>query len=428
MKDKETHRRTRTEQILGLVALSLLLLGCFTVMKPFLSAGLWAVVLGFSLWPVQRRLTAWLGNRRTLAALLSTLTITLVLVVPLVVIGFSLADDVRALGTATGRWLATGPPAAPTWLTKIPLVGDSAKAIWKEFAEEGADLIHQLKQADEGLPAPQTNDVTQVLTEAPPSAPSLHSLSDSKLVQTLRNLLNFARSWLLRAGLAIGRGALELALSVFLTFFILRDGAAVAQRLTTGVARIAGPRGKYLLDVAGNTVRGVVYGILGTAMVQGGMAGVGFAIAGVPGAALLGLLTFFLSPVPVGPPLVWIPAVIWLFHEGATGWGIFMLVWGVGVSSIDNIVKPWLISQGSRMPFIIIFFGVIGGALAFGLIGVFLGPTLLAVAYRIVEEWSTVSAKPPPQTPAPHDDTPPAEEASPPAGAQDQAGLGSLSP
>ena len=163
----------------------------------------------------------------------------------------------------------------------------------------------------------------------------------------------------------------------------------MAQRLTTGVARIAGPRGKYLLDVAGNTVRGVVYGILGTAMVQGGMAGVGFAIAGVPGAALLGLLTFFLSPVPVGPPLVWIPAVIWLFHEGATGWGIFMFVWGVGVSSIDNIVKPWLISQGSRMPFIIIFFGVIGGALAFGLIGVFLGPTLLAVAYRIVEEWST---------------------------------------
>ena len=124
--------------------------------------------------------------------------------------------------------------------------------------------------------------------------------------------------------------------------------------------------------------------------VQGGLAGVGFAIAGVPGAALLGLLTFFLSVVPMGPPLVWIPATIWLFHQDSAGWAIFMLVCGVGVSSIDNFVKPWLISQGSNLPFILIFFGVIGGALAFGFIGVFLGPTLLAVAYRLIEKWSVV--------------------------------------
>jgi predicted PurR-regulated permease PerM len=190
--------------------------------------------------------------------------------------------------------------------------------------------------------------------------------------------------------LAIGRGALEVVLSVFLTFFIFRDGAAVADRLTTGVGRIAGERGKHLLDVAGRTVRGVVYGILGTALVQGVMAAIGFVIAGVPGAALLGLLTFFLSPIPVGPPLVWIPAVIWLYTQGSTGWAIFMLIWGMAVSSVDNIVKPWLISQGSNMPFIVVFFGVIGGALAFGVVGVFLGPTLLAVSYRIIEEWSMV--------------------------------------
>jgi predicted PurR-regulated permease PerM len=147
-----------------------------------------------------------------------------------------------------------------------------------------------------------------------------------------------------------------------------------------------------LLEVAGNTVRGVVYGILGTALVQAIMAGVGFAIAGVPGAVLLALLTFFLSVVPVGPPLVWLPAAFWLFHQGRTGWGIFMIIWGIGVSTVDNFVKPWLISQGSAMPFILIFFGVLGGALAFGFIGVFIGPTLLAVGYRIVKEWSTAKA------------------------------------
>jgi predicted PurR-regulated permease PerM len=143
--------------------------------------------------------------------------------------------------------------------------------------------------------------------------------------------------------------------------------------------------------LAGNTVRGVVYGILGTAIVQAVMAGVGFLVAGVPGAGLLALLTFFLSVVPMGPPLIWLPAALWLFHQGATGWGIFMIIWGIAVSSVDNFVKPWLISQGSDMPFVLTLFGVLGGAVAFGFIGVFIGPTLLAVGYRIVKEWTAAS-------------------------------------
>src|SRR5262249_24987323 len=134
------------------------------------------------------------------------------------------------------------------------------------------------------------------------------------------------------------------------------------------------------------------YGILGTALAQAVLAGIGFLIAGVPGAALLALLSFFFSVVPViGTGLVWIPATLWLFHQGSTGWGTFMVIWGLGVVNVDNFIKPWLISQGSDMPFILIFFGVLGGALAFGFIGVFLGPTLLAVGWRLVAEW--VSAK-----------------------------------
>jgi predicted PurR-regulated permease PerM len=163
----------------------------------------------------------------------------------------------------------------------------------------------------------------------------------------------------------------------------------VAERLNAAVERIGGERGLHLLELAGNTVRGVVYGILGTALVQALMAGIGFLIAGVPGSGVLALLTFFLSVVPFGPALIWLPAALWLFNQGSVGWGIFMLLWGVGVSSIDNVVKPWIISQGSAMPFLLIFFGGLGGALAFGFIGVFIGPTLLAVGYRLVAEWAS---------------------------------------
>ncbi|MCL4178332.1 MAG: AI-2E family transporter [Verrucomicrobia bacterium] len=383
------HPKTRLEQGLSVVTLGFLLIGCFVVMRPFLSALMWAIMLGFTLWPVQSRLTRWLGNRRTLAASLTTLSIALVLVVPFVVLGISVADDARALAAATRKWSEGGLPAPPAWLDRIPVVGGQAKAYWQEFDEDLEAFWRQLRK-----PLDEESEATRVTAETAPGAvvqeepSSAASFGESRLANALRGVFAWAQSWLPRAGLAIGRGITEVALSVFLAFFILRDGTVVADRLATGVDRIAGDRGRHLLEVAGNTVRGVVYGILGTALVQGAMAAVGFLIAGVPGATLLGLLTFLLSVVPMGPPLVWFPAVIWLYQQDSTGWAIFMLVWGLIVSSVDNLVKPWLISQGSNLPFILIFFGVIGGALAFGVIGVFLGPTLLAVAYRLIEEWS----------------------------------------
>jgi len=383
---------TKLERNLGVTVLILLLIGSFAVMRPFLSSLLWGVVLCFCLWPIQRRLIDWLKGRRTLAALVTTASISLVLVVPFVVLGVSLADDARALGSATRRWLEAGPPGPPAWLEKIPMIGRPARAYWKEFAADAANLMRELHKAAEETPGEEAGLAAPATQKSKLEAAPDGSVTNSRLVRSLKTLVSSARSSFLKAGLAIGRGVIEVGLSVFLTFFILRDGAAVADRLTTGVGRIAGDRGRHLLEVAGKTVRGVVYGILGTALVQGVLAGLGFLIAGVPGAALLGLLTFFLSPVPFGPPLVWVPAVIWLFSQGWIGWGIFMLVWGFGVSSIDNFVKPWLISQESAMPFILIFFGVIGGALAFGLVGVFLGPTILAVVYRLIEEWSAVSS------------------------------------
>ncbi len=339
--------RSKLEQNLGWILLLVLLVGCLVVLRPFMSALLWAVVLCVSSWPVYRRVLGWLGNRSTLAALAMTLGMILIILLPFVIVGTTLADNVSQLTDATKHWIENGPPAPPEWLARVPVVGQQATDYWQSLAADS-----------------------------------------SKLWTEAQRIIEPASAWLLRGGLALGGGLLQLAMSIFVAFFLFRDGPAVGGLLTTAVDRIAGERGSHLLTVAGKTVRGVVYGILGTALLQAIMTGIGLLIAGVPGAMLLALLTFFASVIPVvGTGLIWIPAALWLFHQGLTGWGIFLLIWGVGVANIDNFVKPWLISQGSDLPFILIFFGVVGGALTFGFIGVFLGPTLLAVGYRLVAEW-----------------------------------------
>jgi predicted PurR-regulated permease PerM len=322
------------------------------VLRPFVTALLWAAVLAFSVWPINRQLTKWLGGRPALAAFLMVLAMVLVVLLPFVIAGLSLAENVSELKIAASRLLNEHVARTPPhWLVNLPLVGQKAAQRWQVLAEDGDQLL-----------------------------------------QTAKRLVEPIASSTLKVGFKLGGGSLEMALSLLITFFLLRNGPFVAEQLGSAIERIAGERGRYLLRVAGDTVRGVVYGILGTALVQAVIAGVGFLIAGVPGPALLALLTFFLSVVPVGPPLVWLPAAFWLFHQGRPGWGVFMIVWGIGVSTVDNFVKPWLISQGSDLPFILIFFGVLGGALAFGFIGVFIGPTLLAVGYRVVKEWAAVKS------------------------------------
>jgi predicted PurR-regulated permease PerM len=338
---------TRLERIISGVVVLLLVGGCLLVLRPFVSALLWAVILSFSSWPIYRRLLKLLRGRRTLAALIMAIAMILVVFLPFVMIGAAVSDNVHDLTTAARSWTETGPPSPPAWLNKVPLLGKRIVDHW------------------------------EIVT------------SDSeKMLQLGKRLIAPTSALLVIIGKMLIGGLAELALSILIAFFLFRDGESAAKRTIATVERIADERGQRLLKVAGDTVRGVVYGILGTALVQAVIAGVGFLIAGVPGAGMLMLLTFFLSVVPVGPPLIWVPAALWLFHEGSTGWAIFMIIWGIGVSSIDNVVKPWLISQGSDMPFVLILFGVLGGALAFGFIGVFLGPTLLAVGYRIIGDWA----------------------------------------
>lgn len=394
----------KVEPLLGWAALLLLLLGCFFVLRPFITALMWAIILTYSLYPLQRLFTGWFRGSRTLAACLVTLTVAVVFSGPVVLIGVSLAQDGKDLAVATRDWFMSAPEEAPGWVSGMPVLGDELDAYWRAFADDRNRWIEELDEVlktkpprpkkilvetDDGLmlhdvPLPQKGAMAGEAFENADEA-----RESPQLVMMLGKLLVSAKSGLIAAGLAVGQGVTQLLLSAFLAFFLLREAPELSERLAVAVERLAGERGRYLTKVAGNTVRGVIFGILGTALAQSLVAWFGFWLAGVPGAVLLAVLTFFFAVIPFGPPLIWAPAAVWLFTQNQPGWGVFLLIWGLlAISSVDNLLRPFLISQGSKMPFVLIFVGVIGGALAFGLVGVFLGPTLLAVAFRLIAEWS----------------------------------------
>jgi len=338
----------RIDRIVAIAAAILLTAGCIVVLYPFVSALLWAVILCFVTWPTFLWGVRFLGGRRTLAATLMALLVAALLVAPFVAVGLGLADNVSHLAAAISRGLEHGPPEPPAWVADIPLVGHRLHMAWQTLTHDSA-----------------------------------------RLTTALQRLVVPVSTWLLSQGVALGTGVLYLSLSVLLLFFLYRDGAALATRFQEVTRRIAGARAQQLVDLAVSTIRGVVYGILGSLLAQGILAGVGFLVAGVPGAFLLGFLTLFLSVLPGGPALLWLPASIWLYKQGATGWAIFLALWGLlVVGTADNVIKSYLIGRGSDIPFILILLGVLGGVLAFGVIGLFLGPTLLAVGYTVVRDWT----------------------------------------
>ena len=211
---------------------------------------------------------------------------------------------------------------------------------------------------------------------------------------TVRPYLGQVGNWLLARSAQIGGGMLELALSLVLVFFFYRDGPRLAAFARSLLERLIDDRAEHYLELVAGTVQRVVNGVIGTAAAQALLAWIGFMIAGVPGALILGILTFAFSLFMV-PPLIWGPAVIWLFSQGELGMAIFLLIWGFFViSGVDNILKPYLISRGGNLPLIVVLLGVFGGILAFGFMGLFLGPTLLAVAYSLLSDWVADKAPP----------------------------------
>ncbi|SMF05505.1 MULTISPECIES: AI-2E family transporter [unclassified Pseudomonas] len=336
------------DRLLIQIVLLTLLGAALWVMAPFISALLWGAILAFASWPLMRLLTRALGGRETLAASLLTAAWILIVALPLVWLGFNLADHIRDATAFVRDVQVDGLPEAPAWLGSIPLVGERMVNWWQSLDQQGAALIASIKP-----------------------------------------YLGQVGNWLLARSAQIGSGMLELSLSLVFVFFFYRDGPRLSAFVLRLLQRLTGDRAEYYLDLVAGTVQRVVNGVIGTAAAQALLALIGFLIAGVPGAIVLGLVTFMLSLIPMGPPLAWIPATAWLAWKGEYGMAVFLGIWGTFViSGVDNVLKPYLISRGGNLPLVIVLLGVFGGLIAFGFIGLFIGPTLLAVGYSLLLDLS----------------------------------------
>ncbi len=334
------------KRLAQITLVTLLALGCILVLWPFVAAILFAAVICVTTWPLYERLSVRLRGRTGLAALLMTALLIMLALVPMAYLAANVADVVPGLVDSVGTLLGNVPDTAPAWLQNIPFVGSQLNDYWHDLASN-RDAVNKL----------------------------------------LQQLVEPARMVLLKTVTLTGQGLLQMVLSLFVAFFFYRDGPQMVARLQTAGRRLGGEMGEQMLVLTRNTVMGVMIGIVGTAVAQALVMLTGLLIAGVPAPVLLAAATFFLSMVPVGPPLIWAGAGFWLFEQGQTGWAIFMVLWGLLlVSSVDNFLKPLLISRTSSLPILLITLGVFGGVLAFGFIGIFLGPTLLALGLVLAEK------------------------------------------
>ena len=337
------------KQILQIAIVALLLIGCIAVLMPFIGTLLLAVVICVTSSPMRDALLNLCRGRRNLMAALLCLLLVLLLVLPMALLSGSLADGVELAIAYLRPLLESGLPAdVPDWVSEVPLFGSGF-----------ADYWHKLIASRE------------------------------EMNELLRQLIAPTRKMALAAVSLFGQGLFQLALVIFFAFFIFRDADTYADAVRTASRKLAGNLGERMFRLADGTVTGVMIGIVGTAAAQALVAMVGFIVAGVPGIVILTVATFFFSMVPViGATLIWAGAAVWLYEGGQTGWSIFMVLWGMfGISSVDNFLKPILISRTSSLPLLLIVVGVFGGVLVFGFIGLFLGPTLLALGQVLIREW-----------------------------------------
>ena len=331
---------------IALIFIIVLCVAAFVVVRPFLAPLLWGVILAIATWPAFAWCRRRLGGRSTIAALLMTLLLALVLLGPLAVIGTVMAENVAALSDRLRAAIESGLPP-PDFLEKVPIIGSRLTERWRQLAADG-------------------------------------ELSDEA-----RQMLRTVVQWLLAVGAVLGSGIAQLGLSILCTFFFYRDGEAALQRLRDVLGHVAGDRARHLLAVAYGTLKGIVYGVIGSALSQALLATIGYWLSGVPAPFLLGLATGFFGIIPGGPAIIWLPAAIWLFRSGETAWAIFLIAWSaLLVGNIDNVIRPLFVARGSALPVLLVLIGILGGAMTFGFIGIFLGPTILALLYALMREWS----------------------------------------
>ena len=344
-----SERSKQVEQIAGVVILALLTIGSIVIVLPFMPAVLWALVFAVTAWPFFVRMEKILGGRTSLAALVLTLILALIFFLPMVYVGSKLVSEAPAAFDYAQGLMEKGMGPAPLWLKGLPLIGEKVEGAWGSLAQDTPKLIGMVKPH-------------------------------------IRSLLNYIVS----AGAGVARFILLTILSLIIFFFLLKEGRPVRIGLERMAVRLGGEKGRHLFFVAGVTMRSVVYGILGAAVVQGIMAIFGLWISGVPNPVFLGMVAGLFALIPIGLiQVVLLPAAGWLIYQDHIGWGIFLFIWSfIVIGNIDNFIRPMLISRGAKVPFLVILLGVLGGLAAGGIIGLFVGATLLSVFYTMLKEWA----------------------------------------
>jgi predicted PurR-regulated permease PerM len=353
-----------TRTTFSVLFMALLIGASLWVLRPFLGPGIWATMVVVATWPLMLRLQGWLGGRRVLAVAVMTLALLLVFVVPLTLAIGTIFVNVDVIGEWIRAVAAWRPPeTAPEWLRGLPVVGAMVDRAWEQAAALGLrDLLPRI--------TPYAGNLTK---------------------------------WVLAEVGSIGFLLLQFLITVVMAAVMYSIGEEAADFARRFARRLGGERGVDAVKLAGDAIRGVALGVGVTAVVQSVLGGLGLALAGVPFAGLLTALMFMLCIAQVGPVLVLLPAAAWSFWNGDTGWGVFLLLWSGVVGTLDNFLRPALIRMGADLSLLLIFAGVIGGLLAFGLVGLFVGPVVLAVALTLLEAWMADGEKPPPAPPAHRD-------------------------
>jgi predicted PurR-regulated permease PerM len=325
-----------------------LLMASLWVLRPFLGPAIWATMVVVASWPLMLRVQAKLFNKRALAVTVMTVLLLLLFVGPLMLAIGTIASNAEQL--VSWAKLAAEyhlPELPPRWVLDLPMVGGMVERGWQQAAELGLrDVLPKL--------TPYAGDLSK---------------------------------WLLSQVGSVGFLLLQFLMTVVIAAVMYSTGEEAAELVRRFATRLGGERGAGVIDLAGGAIRGVALGVGGTALAQALIGGIGLAIVGVPFASLLTALMLMLCVAQIGPLPVIVPAAIWAFADGRTGWGIFLLVVGVVVTTLDNVLRPLLIRMGADLPLLLIFSGVIGGLVAFGLVGIFIGPVVLAVAYTLLESW-----------------------------------------
>ncbi len=345
--------RDVTHTTLAVLGICILAAASFWVLRPFLIPIIWAFLIVVATWPVLLKLQTRLSGRRGLAVAVMTVGLLLAVFIPLTLAVLTILNNAEDIAGRIRSLVALTLSPPPEWVEDIPLVGRRLSARWQEFA----------------------------------------ALTPEQRSIRLGPFAGKALQWFLAQAGSIGLLLLNFLLTVIIAAIMYAKGEIASSGLLSFARRLAGAQGEAVAFLGAKAIRGVALGIVLTALIQASLGGIGLAVTGVPAVTLLTAVMFMLCLAQIGPALVLVPAVIWLYMNGAALWGTVMLVFSILAVTVDNIIRPVFIKKGAKLPLIMVFAGVIGGLIAFGIVGLFIGPVVLAVTYTLIKAWVAVDTE-----------------------------------